>query len=62
MMKYIQRLNAVLADLERAGVIISDEKFKFCVSGMKVIEYVYNLNGRHPQTIKIIKILNWLKL
>jgi hypothetical protein len=58
MMEYIQRLNAVLADLKRAGVIISGEKSKFCVSDMKIVEYVCNLDGRHPQTIKVIKILN----
>jgi hypothetical protein len=57
-MKYIQRLNAVLADLKRAGVIISGEKSKFCVSGIKVVGYVYNSDGKHPQTIKIIKILD----
>jgi hypothetical protein len=62
MMKHIQRLNAVLADLKRAGVTISGEKSKFCVNGMKVVRYVCNSDGRHPQAIKVIKILNWPKL
>jgi hypothetical protein len=29
---------------------------------MKIIEYVCNLDEKHPQAIKIIKILNWPEL
>lgn len=59
MMEHIQRLDAVLANLERAGVTISGEKSRFCVRGMKVVGYVCDADGRHPESAKVAKILEW---
>jgi hypothetical protein len=61
MLEHIQNLDKVLADLERAGATISEEKSRFCVSGMKVVGYVCDSNERHPQATKVAKILQWKK-
>ena len=53
-----RNLDAVLANLERASVIISAEKPRFCVKGMKV-DYMCDADGRHSEASKVIKILEW---
>jgi hypothetical protein len=58
-LKYIQSLDAVLADLERAGFIISAEKSVFYIIGLKIVGYVYDINGRHSNFVKVLKILEW---
>ena len=55
----IQNLDAVLADIERAGSKISGHKSVFIAEGMKVVAYVCDSNGRHPETEKVKKILDW---
>ena len=57
--EHIQNLDHVLADLERAGVTISGAKSKFCQVGIKIVRYICDVNGRHPDTSKILKILDW---
>src|SRR2546423_9124704 len=47
------------ADLERAGATISAEKSMFCMAGLKIVGYVCDANGRHPDSAKILKILEW---
>jgi hypothetical protein len=56
-LKYIQSLNAVLADLERARFIISAEKSVFYITGLKIVRYVYDANERHSNYVKVLKIL-----
>jgi hypothetical protein len=46
--KHIRNLDKVLTNIKCAGGIISGEKLRFYVDGMKVISYVCNLNRRHP--------------
>jgi RNase H-like domain found in reverse transcriptase/Integrase zinc binding domain len=58
-MEHIQNLDAVLADLERAGVTLSGEKCKFCMAGLKIVGYVCDADGRHPDFAKIAKIIEW---
>jgi len=58
-LEHIQNLDAVLADLERAGATISAEKSMFCMAGLKIVGYVCDANGRHPDSAKILKILEW---
>lgn len=60
-MEHIQNLDLVLADLERAGATVSAEKSMFCMSGLKIVGYVCDADGRHPDYSKILKILNWKK-
>ena len=58
-MEHLQNLDQVLADLERAGATISAIKSKFGVSGMKVVGYVCDSDGRHPEAMKVAKIIEW---
>ena len=55
----IQNLDAVLADIERAGATISGHKSVLIAEGIKVVAYVCDSNGRHPDTEKVKKILDW---
>lgn len=43
----------MLIDLEQADIMIISAKF------FKIVNYIYNANGRHPDISKILKILNW---
>jgi hypothetical protein len=56
-LKYIQSLDAVLTDLERARFIISVEKSVFYIAGLKIVKYVCDTDGRHPDYAKVLKIL-----
>jgi hypothetical protein len=58
-MKHIQWLNDVLADIERADCIIFEKKSQFCCEELRVIEFVCDVERRHSDTTKVIKILNW---
>ena len=58
MVEYIQNLDKVLADLERAGVTIAGAKSQFCRAGIKIVGYICDANGRHLDTSKILKILD----
>ena len=57
--EHIQNLDKVLADLERAGVTIAGAKSQFCRAGIKIVGYICDANGRHPDTSKVLKILDW---
>jgi hypothetical protein len=56
--KYIQNLNAVLADLKRAEAIISVKKLKFYIIKLKIVRYAYDADSRYSDFFKILKILN----
>ncbi|SRR6266536_5810520 len=60
-LKHIQNLDTVLADLERERVntTLSGAKSQFCMAEIKVIGYIYDFDGRYPDTIKVAKILEW---
>ena len=58
-LEHIQGLDKVLADLERAGCTVSGPKSHWCVSGLKIVGYICDIEGRHPDTAKVIKILEW---
>jgi hypothetical protein len=58
-MKHIQWLNDVLTDIERVDCIIFEEKFQFCCEELRVVDFVCDVEKRHSDTAKIIKILNW---
>ena len=55
-LKYIQWLNRILADLERANCIISGAKSQFCMINIKIVGFICDAKKRHPDTVKIIKI------
>jgi hypothetical protein len=56
-LKHIQSLDVILADLERARFIISAEKSVFYIAGLKIVGYVYDADGRHSNYAKVLKIL-----
>ena len=58
-LEHIQNLDVVLADLERAGATVSGEKSMFCMPGLKIVGYVCDCDGRHPDSTKVLKILEW---
>ena len=58
MVEHIQNLDTVLAELERAGVTIARAKSQFCRVGIKIVGYICDANGRHPDTSKVLKILD----
>ena len=57
--EHIQNLDAVLADLERAGITIAGTKSQFCYSGIKIVGYICDSKGQHPDRSKVLKILDW---
>jgi Integrase zinc binding domain/RNase H-like domain found in reverse transcriptase/Reverse transcriptase (RNA-dependent DNA polymerase) len=59
MLEHIQNLDRVLADIERSGTTIAAEKSKFCMAGLKVVGFVCDADGRHPDKAKVVKILEW---
>ena len=58
-LKHIQNLDKILADLERAAVIIARGKSQFCRVGIKIVGYICDVDGCHPDTSKVLKILDW---
>ncbi len=59
-LEHIQWLNGVLIDLERASYTISGAKSQLYMVDIRVIGYLCDIEDRHPDTTKIIKILEWL--
>jgi hypothetical protein len=49
----------VLLEIERAGATIGAEKTQWCMPGVKIVGYVCDSEGRHPDSAKVIKILDW---
>lgn len=56
--EHLQKLDRTLFNLETAGLTISPLKSQFCVPAIKVVGYVCDIEGRHPETAKVIKILD----
>ena len=58
-LEHIIWLERVLYELELAGATISGLKSQFLMPGIKVVGYVCDASGRHPDEAKVAKILNW---
>lgn len=59
MVKYIQNLDAILAVLKRVDITITVAKSQFCYSGIKIVDYICDSSRWHPNTSKVLKILDW---
>lgn len=59
--EYIQNLDKVLTDLKRAGITIPGAKSQFYQAELKIVGYICDMDGRYPNTSKILKILDWPK-
>src|SRR5205085_12588590 len=55
----IQSLDEVLADIERAGGTISGFKSAFVCEGLKIVAFICDSEGRHPDMEKVRKIVEW---
>lgn len=56
---HLQWLDDCLCDIERSCGVISGAKSQWCMPGIKIVGYVCDSEGRHPDTGKVIKILEW---
>ena len=56
-MKYVQWLNAMLVNLKKIDYTILNEKSQFCMSDLKIVDFVCDSDNRFSETAKIIKIL-----
>jgi hypothetical protein len=59
MLEHIMWLNGVFANLERAGCTISGLKSQFYMPGIRIVSFVCNYLGKHPDFAKVIKIIEW---
>lgn len=55
--KHLQNLDNVLVNIKRFKIMIIKTKLKFCISEIKMIKFVYNMNKRHFNKEKMIKIV-----
>jgi hypothetical protein len=51
-----------LADLKRVKYTILEAKSQFYMPEFRVIEFIYDILERYPNTFKIIKIIKWFFL
>jgi hypothetical protein len=61
-LKYIIWMDRILANLERVGCTILRAKSQFCMLRLRVIGFICDALGRHFDTSKIIKIVEWPSL
>jgi hypothetical protein len=59
MLEHIINLDKVLLAIECAGATIAGEKSQWCMQGVKVVGYVCDKYGRHPEASKVEKVVNW---
>jgi hypothetical protein len=57
-MKHIQWLNNVLTNIVKIDCIIFEKKSQFCCEELRIVDFVCDVEKRHSDTTKIIKILN----
>ena len=58
MFEYIMTLNRILANIERVEIIIAETKSQFYIAGLQIVDYICNINGRHSNNTKVIKVFN----
>ncbi len=55
----IQNLDKVLVDVERSGVTTSGVKSPFCMTGIKIVSFICDADGRPPESAKMAKVVDW---
>jgi hypothetical protein len=58
-LEHLQNLDQALFNVELAGGRVSGEKSQWCVSGVSVVGFVCDYDGRHPDSAKVAKIVDW---
>lgn len=59
MLEHIMNLDKTLLAIECAEATVSGKKSQWLMSGLKIVGYVCDANGRHPELAKIEKVVNW---
>jgi hypothetical protein len=54
--KHIVTLDKVLYDIERAGLTVHSGKLQFLCTQMKIVSYITDARGRHPDVARIQKL------
>lgn len=57
--EHLINLEKTLWLLELAGATITAEKSQFVMVGLKIIGWVCDYDGRHPDKVKVAKVLDW---
>ena len=57
--EHLINLEKTLWFLELAGATIAAEKSQFVMAGLKIVGWVCDYDGRHPDEVKIAKVLDW---
>ena len=57
--EHIQWLNEILTDFKKADCIIFEKKSQFCCIDIRIVEFICDDDKKHPNTVKIIKIVKW---
>lgn len=58
-LEHLQNLDRTLYLLELAGAVISAEKSQFAMSGIEIVGWVCDFNGRRPEEGKVAKLIDW---
>ena len=57
-LEHIQNIDKTLCEIKRAGITVLGAKTQWCKPGVKIIGFVCDLEGQHPESSKVIKILD----
>ena len=57
--EHLMNLHDTLVSIELAGACVNANKSQFGVSGIKIVGYVCDSDGMHPEAAKIAKIVDW---
>ncbi|KAJ5660869.1 gag-pol polyprotein [Penicillium longicatenatum] len=58
-LEHLQNLDETLYLLELAGIVISAEKSQFAMSGVAVVSWVCDKDGRRPDKVKVARLVFW---
>lgn len=58
-LEHLQNLDKTLYLLELAGARVSAEKSQLAMSGLEIVGWVCDSNGRRPDERKVAKLVNW---
>jgi hypothetical protein len=58
-LEHIQNVDKTLCAIERAGATVSGAKTQWCQAGVRIVGFVCDKDGRHPESHKVAKILDW---
>lgn len=57
--EHVTAVDGVLADLERAGITVAFSKLQLLCKKIKIVGYVTDAEGRHPDAVRVLKIVEW---